>query len=35
MDYLMGLVRSVGTVVGGSSRQMEVLIGKVNACLGC
>lgn len=33
MDYLLELVRISGTVVGGSSRHLQFLVGKVNDCL--
>lgn len=33
MDYLLELVRISSTVVGGSSRHLQFLVGKVNNCL--
>lgn len=33
-DYLMEMVRMVSTIVGGSSRHLEVLAAKANECLG-
>ncbi|KEY64578.1 hypothetical protein S7711_03640 [Stachybotrys chartarum IBT 7711] len=33
LDYLLELVRISGTVVGGSSRHLEILVSKVNDCL--